>query len=98
MSEEDIIIKETINNFIHNEEYEEKQIEKRLEDLIKEKIKDTKSVSVYLSPFIHKFRIRVYLKLKNNHDPMKFRYEFDNEILTNNKRKTTLKRILNELV
>lgn len=94
MSEEDII-KETINNFIHNEEYEEKQIEKRLEESIKEKIKDIKSVSVYLSPFLHKFKIRVYLKLKNNHDPMKFRYEFDNEILTNNKRRITLKKILN---
>lgn len=94
MSEEDII-KEIVNNFIKNGEYEEEQVEKKLEQLIREKLVDTKSVSVYLSPFLHKFRIRVYLKLKNNHDPIKMRYEFENEIFINNKRRITLKKILN---
>jgi hypothetical protein len=93
-------LKTIISDFIYNDKYEETEIENLIERLIEKEIKDSYKINVY---FLHtgttlsnKIKIKVHFKVRNHHDSFKYKYEYFNEFLTNNKRKNKLKEILNE--
>ena len=81
-------------DFIYNADYEELEIEKKIESLIKEKIQNVEKIEVFLSPGKDKSKLRIHMNIHKIIGGLKCFFDFENEILINNKRRNRLKKIL----